>query len=190
MRVAKLSVWSLPYLSKIPFLGPVLFKHVPLVYIAILLLPLVHFVLYRTKWGLNVRSVGEHPHAADSLGVSVYKIRYQTILISGLMSGVGGAFLSIGQLGTFVDNMVSGRGFIAYTTIVFGKWTPIGTFLGSLLFGFADSLQMRFQSLGINIPGQIFIASPYIITLIILAFYVGQAVMPAASAIPFSREEG
>ena len=190
MRVAKLTVWSIPYLSQIPFLGPVLFKHVPLVYLSLLILPLVHFILYRTKWGLNVRSVGEHPHAADSLGVNVFRIRYQTILIAGLMAGIGGAFLSIGQLGTFVDNMVSGRGFIAYTTIVFGKWTPIGTFLGCLLFGFADSLQMRFQGLGINIPGQIFIATPYIITLIILAFYVGHAVMPAASAKPFSREEG
>lgn len=190
MRVAKLSPWNIPYLSQIPFLGPVLFQHVPLVYLSLFLLPVVQFILYRTKWGLTVRSVGEHPHAADSLGINVFRVRYQTILIAGLMAGLGGAFLSIGQLGTFIDNMVSGRGFIAYTTIVFGKWTPIGTFFGCLLFGFADSLQMRFQSLGINIPSQIFITIPYVITLIILTFYIGRAVMPAASAKPFSREEG
>lgn len=188
LQAPKLTALSIPLLSKIPMIGPILFKQVPIVYIALITLPIISFILFKTEWGLNVRAIGEHPLAADTLGINVFKIRYQTIILAGLMAGVGGAFLSIGQLGSFVDNMASGRGFIAYTAIVFGKWLPGGTYLGCLLFGFADALQMRIQGIGIDIPAQLLIAAPYILTIIVLTFFVGNAKMPTASGTAFKRE--
>lgn len=189
MQVPRLTLWEIPLLNQIPILGPIFFRQMPLVYVALLMLPVVHFVLYSTTWGLNIRAVGEHPHAADTVGINVFWVRYVTIFITGLMAGLGGAFLSIGQLGSFVDNMTAGRGFIAYTAIVFGKWTPVGTFLGCLLFGAADALQLRIQALGLNIPYQALIALPYIVTMIVLVFFVGRATWPAAYGRAFSREE-
>jgi ABC-type uncharacterized transport system permease subunit len=190
MQVPRLSEWDIPLLSQLPIIGPIFFQQMPLAYVGLALLPITQFVLFRTSWGLNIRAVGEHPHAADTLGINVFWVRYVTILYTGLMAGLGGAFLSIGQLGTFVDGMTAGRGFIAYTAIVFGKWTPIGTFLGCLLFGAADALQLRIQALNLGfIPYQALIAMPYILTLLILIFVVGRASWPAAYGLPFRREE-
>lgn len=190
MQVPRLSEWDIPLLSQLPIIGPIFFQQMPIAYLGLALLPITQFVLFRTSWGLNIRAVGEHPHAADTLGINVFWVRYITILYTGLMAGLGGAFLSIGQLGTFVDGMTAGRGFIAYTAIVFGKWTPIGTFLGCLLFGSADALQLRIQALNLGfIPYQALIAMPYILTLLILVFVVGRASWPAAYGQPFRREE-
>lgn len=188
VQAPKLSPLAIPLLSKIPLIGPVLFNQIPIVYLALLLVPAVHLILHRTTWGLNIRAVGDHPHAADTLGINVARVRYQTIFLTGLLSGIAGAFLSIGQLGTFIDNITVGRGFIAYTAIVFGRWTPIGTFLGCLLFGFTDALQMRLQNFGFPIPHQFFIAVPYILTVVLLATIVSKHKMPAASGKPFRRE--
>lgn len=189
LQAPTLKPLAIPLLSKIPILGPILFNQLPIVYLALLMLPIVHFVLYKTTWGLNVRAVGDHPHAADTLGISVVRVRYQAIVITGLLGGIAGAFLSIGQLGTFIDNITGGRGFIAYCAIVFGRWTPIGAFLGSLLFGFADALQMRLQNFESVIPHQFYIAVPYILTVVLLATVVGKHRMPAASGKAFRREE-
>ena len=188
IQVASLSEWRIPLLADIPFIGPILFDQLPLVYLAFLLVPVVWFVLYRTTWGLKIRAVGEHPHAADTVGISVIKIRYMTLLFTGASSGLAGAFLSIGQLNSFQENMSAGRGFIAYTAIVFGKWEPVGILLGTLLFGVADALQLRIQALNLNVPYQFLVASPYVMTLIVLILFVGKATWPAAYGEPFKRE--
>lgn len=190
VRVPKLQPFAIPLLSNIPVVGPIFFRQLPIVYIAYLLVPLIWFILFKTTWGLKIRSVGEHPHAADTVGISVYKVRFATLVVAGVLSGMAGAFLSIGQIGQFMEGMTGGRGYIAYTAIVFGKWSPVGTMLGSLLFGVADAFQLRLQALGIKaIPYQALVALPYIATLVIVIFFVGKAVWPAASGLAFSREE-
>jgi simple sugar transport system ATP-binding protein/simple sugar transport system permease protein len=187
-------IWNIPLLNDIPFIGPLIFSHLPLVYVAFLLVPLASFVFYWTTWGLSVRAVGEHPRAADTLGVKVPLVRYLCILWSGMMAAVGGVVLSIGFNSTFIEGMTAGRGFIAFSAIVFGKWTPLGTMLASLLFGFADAFQLRIQSgilapLGIlEIPYQFPVMLPYMVTLVAL-FFTGRMHWPAAAAIPYKREE-
>ncbi len=189
ITVPKLAAWKVPLLGDIPFIGQVFFNQLPLVYLGYLLIPLIWYILYRTTWGLKIRAVGEHPHAAETVGISVAKVRYLTIIFSGMMSGLAGAFLSIGLLGSFQENMTAGRGFIAYTAIVFGKWQPIGVALGTLLFGAADALQLRIQAIDPRIPYQALIAFPYIVTLIALMAVVGRASWPASSGTPYKREE-
>jgi ABC-type uncharacterized transport system permease subunit len=190
IRVPSLPVWKVPLLGDIPFIGPVFFNQIPLVYLGYLMVPVVWYVLFRTTWGLQVRAVGEHPHAADTVGISVAKVRYLTLLFSGAMSGLSGAFLSIGLLGSFMENMTAGRGFIAYTAIVFGKWQPVGVALGTVLFGAADALQLRIQAINPHIPYQFLVMLPYVVTMIALISVVGRASWPASSGIPFKREEG
>ncbi len=190
--------WSIPLLSDIPFVGHLFFSHLPLVYLAFLLVPLAHFVFYRTTWGLSVRAIGEHPRAADTLGVNVPLVRYLCVIWSGMLAAAGGVVLSIGYNSTFIENMTAGRGFIAFSAIVFGKWTAIGTLLASLLFGFADAFQLRIQSgilapffnlLGIQeIPYQFPVMLPYVVTLVAL-FFTGKMYWPAAAALPYKREE-
>jgi len=191
--------WKIPILGDIPIIGPIFFNHLPLVYVAFLLVPLAHFVMNRTTWGLSIRSVGEHPRAADTLGVRVHLVRYLTLFWAGAMAAAGGVVLSIGHNSTFIENMVAGRGFIAFSAIIFGKWTAIGTMFASLLFGFADALQLRFQAgilapifntIGIEeIPYQLLVMLPYVVTLVAL-FFIGKTHWPAAAAIPYNREEG
>ncbi len=190
IKVPSLPDWKIPLLGNIPFIGPVFFDHLPLVYLGYIMVPLVYYILYHTTWGLKIRAVGDHPHAADTVGISVAKVRYLTIIFSGAMSGMAGAYLSIGLLGSFMENMTAGRGFIAYTAIVFGKWQPVGVALGTLLFGAADALQLRIQAIDPNIPYQFLIAFPYIVTLIALISVVGKASWPASYGNPFKREEG
>lgn len=187
--VPGLQPWKIPLLGDIPIIGDIFFNHLPLVYVAYVSVPLVWFILYRTSWGLKIRAVGEHPHAADTVGVSVYKVRYLTLAFAGMMSGLAGAYLSIGMLNSFMENMTGGRGFIAYVAIVFGKWEPLGVALGTLLFGAADALQLRMQTLGLNVPYQLLVAFPYIITMIVLILVGGRAMWPAASGRAFKREE-
>lgn len=187
--VPSLPIWKIPLLGDIPFIGPVFFNQLPLVYLGYILVPLVWYILFRTTWGLQIRAVGEHPHAADTVGISVAKVRYIAILFSGAMSGLAGAFLSIGLLGSFMENMTAGRGFIAYTAIVFGKWQPVGVALGTLVFGAADALQLRIQSITPLIPYQFLIMLPYVVTMIALISVVGRASWPASYGTPFKREE-
>ena len=189
IKVPSMEVWKIPLLGDIPVIGEIFFSHLPLVYFAFLIVPLIWFVLYRTTWGLKIRAVGEHPHAADTVGISVVRVRYLSLAVTGMMSGLAGAFLSIGQLNMFQENMSAGRGFIAYTAIVFGKWEPLGVFLGTLLFGLADALQLRIQALNLDIPYQFLVAFPYVVTLVVLVIFVGKASWPAASGLPFKREE-
>ncbi len=181
--------YAIPVLSKIPILGDVLFNQIPLVYIAILLVPVCWYIVYKTPFGLNLRAVGEHPRAADSLGISVVKMRYIATFLSGLLGGLGGAFLSIGHLSVFMEKMTSGRGYVAWSTVTVGKWNPFGIFGASLMFGAAEALQLRLQGIGIVIPNQFFLMLPYVLTMLVLAGVVGKTVAPASMGKPFDKED-
>jgi ABC-type uncharacterized transport system permease subunit len=178
---------AVPFLSKIPYVGPVLFNHTAPVYIAFILIPLSYILLYKTTFGLKLRSVGEYPKAADSLGINVTKMRYIACSFCGGLAGMGGAYLSIAYMNRFLDNMVSGRGFIALAVVIFGKWKPKGIMWACLLFAFSDAFQLRLQALGFKIPYQFLIMLPYLLTLIALAGIIGKTVGPAANGQSYVR---
>src|SRR5512141_475970 len=180
---------NIPVLSAIPGLGPIFFQQSVLVYGAYLLVPLAWFVLNKTTLGLKIRSVGENPDAADSLGVSVAKVRYFTIILGGALSGIAGASLSISLLNVFQENMTSGLGFIAVALVYFGAWRPVGVLIGALLFSMVNSLQLWIQVLGIPIPSDIAVMMPYVLTIIVLVVSVSRVRAPSALTRPFEREE-
>lgn len=181
---------SFDWLGKIPVIGTIFNNHSPLVWLALFSIAAAHFVLFKTTFGLRVRAVGEHPEAADTVGISVKKIRYICVVISGLMAGIGGATLSLGLLDLFTENMTAGRGFIALAAVIFGKWTPIGAFLATLLFGIADAMQMLAQTLQITfLPREFWLMLPYILTLLALAGFIGRSTPPAASGESYDKDE-
>ncbi len=180
---------NIPVLSAIPGLGDIFFKQSLLVYGAYLLIPLAWFVLNKTTLGLKIRSVGENPDAADSLGVSVVRVRYFTIILGGALSGIAGASLSISLLNVFQQNMTSGLGFIAVALVYFGAWRPVGVLVGALLFSMVNSLQLWIQVLGIPIPSDIAVMMPYVLTIIVLVVSVSRVRAPSALTRPFEREE-
>ena len=177
---------ALPIVKDIPVLGAILGNHSPLVYLMPVITLLSYYLLFKTPFGLRVRAVGEHPTAADTAGIDVYRIKYICIILSGMLAGLGGAFLSLSHLNLFTRGMTGGRGFIAMAAMIFGKWMPFGVFLSGLLFGFADALQMRLQSLGI-LPPQIILMIPYLLTVAILAGVVGKATAPSDYK-PYKKE--
>lgn len=179
----------LPILSDIPILGDTLFSGKPIFYTMFLLIIGTHIVLFFTRWGLRTRAVGENPHAADTLGIQVNRIRWRNVIIGGLIAGLAGAWFSIEEAGSFNDNMTNGTGFIALAAMIFGKWTPFGAFGGALLFGFADALGTRFQIIGVAVPPQFLQMVPYIVTLIVLAGLVGRAIPPKAIGQPYQKEK-
>lgn len=178
---------SIPILSEIPVLGPTLFANNIIVYLMLLLVLLMHITLFYTPWGLRTRAVGEHPKAADTLGINVYFIRYINVIIGGMIAGLGGAYFTIGSVGRFDELMTAGKGFIGLAATIFGKWNPIGAFASSLIFGFADSLQVKLQILRIPIPSEFLLMAPYIVTMIILTGVVGRAIPPAADGQPYEK---
>jgi simple sugar transport system permease protein len=178
---------AIPLLSDIPIIGEAVFNQVGLVYIGLLLVPLIFYFLKLTTIGLKIRSVGEHPEAADTAGINVFKVRYGTIIGGSILVGIGGAYLSLGQLNMFSEDMVSGRGFIALAAVIFGKWNPWGALGAALLFGFGDALQIRLQATGSDIPYQFLLMLPYLLTVAALAGLVGRATPPAASGRPYTK---
>ncbi len=186
--VNRLPVWKIPLISEIPYLGPILGVHPPLVYASFALVFALHYLLFKTRWGLRVRAVGENPEAADTLGINVFRIRYVCVILSGVFAGAGGAFLSIAQLGMFHELMSNGRGFIALAAMIFGKWRPVGAMLACLLFGFADAFQQNLQSIAMVIPSQFYLMLPFILTMAVLAGFVGKSTPPAADGIPYEKE--
>ncbi len=178
----------IPFLSDLPGLGEIFFSHNVLVYGAYLLVPLAWFVLNKTTLGLKIRAVGENPDAADSLGVSVSRVRYFTIILGGILSGVAGASLSIALLNVFQQNMTSGLGFIAVALVYFGAWTPTGVLGGALLFSFITALQMWMQVKSVPIPSDIAVMLPYVVTILVLAAAASRVRAPSALSKPFERE--
>lgn len=184
----------LSFLEKIPFIGEKFFGGLtPFVYLAFIAVGISYFVLFKTSFGLRIRAVGEHPRAADTVGVDVYKIRYYCVLISGALAGIAGASLTLGYTPIFREHMVSGRGFIALAAMVFGKWHPVGAMGACLFFGLLDAIAINGTMLagliGIEIPTQILHMIPYIATILALAGVVGKAVGPAASGDPYEKGE-
>jgi general nucleoside transport system permease protein len=184
---AVLPLWSLPALADLPVLGPLFFRHQPLVYTMVVLVLTVHLLLFYTPWGLRTRAVGEHPHAAATLGVDVVAMRLCNVIAGGMIAGLGGAWFSLETVGNFEDLMTNGKGFIALAAMIFGKWKPLGALGGALLFGFADALQIKLQIAGVRVPYQLLGMTPYVITMVVLAGVIGRTVPPAASGIPYEK---
>jgi simple sugar transport system permease protein len=177
-------------LSQIPVLGEILFHHNLLVYGAFFLTPLAWWVLYKTTWGLSIRAVGQNPQAADALGVSVSRVRYATVTLGGVLAGMAGASLSIALLNVFQEGITNGQGFIAVALVYFGSWTPWGVLIGALLFSLVNALQLWVQVLGLNLPADVAVMLPYLLTIVALAIPFRRAQAPAALTKPFERGQG
>jgi general nucleoside transport system permease protein len=178
----------IPLLVKIPILGPVVFENNIIVYIMLILVVITFVLLFYTRWGLRTRAVGEHPKAADTLGINVYMMRYVNVILGGLIAGIGGAYFTIGSVGRFDKIMTAGKGFIGLAAMIFGNWNPIGALGSSLIFGFADSLQVKMQILKTPIPSEFLQMAPYIVTIIVLAGLVGRVHPPAADGTPYVKQ--
>jgi simple sugar transport system permease protein len=182
------SNWKIPLLSKIPIVGPVLFDQNFFVYLAGILLVTVNVGLFRTRWGLRVRAVGEHPRAAETVGLRVIRTRYSNVIIGGALAGIGGASFTIGSIGEFTTDMSAGLGFVALAAMIFGRWRPYGALGAALLFGFAESLQGVLGVLNVGIPAPFLSMAPYVITIAVVCGLVGRVRPPAADGKPYSRE--
>ena len=186
---------SIPVLADIPIIGPILFQNQPTVYIMLILLIIVNYVVFFTPWGLRMRACGEHPRAADTVGVHVNRMRYISVILGGLIAGIGGAYFSLGVVGTFEDGMTRGQGFVALAAMIFGNWNPFGAFMAALLFGFANALQVKMQIIqpilpfiDQPIPHQFLQMAPYLLTIIVVAGVVGRARPPAAEGKPYEKQ--
>ena len=177
----------IPILSQIPILGPALFENNIVVYLMLAIVVVMHIVLFYTPWGLRTRAVGEHPKAADTLGINVYFMRYVNVIVGGMIAGLGGAYFTIGAVGRFDEGMTAGKGFIGLAAMIFGNWNPLGAFFSSMIFGFADSLQVKLQILSVPIPSAFLLMAPYIVTMIVLTGVIGRSTPPAADGDPYEK---
>lgn len=185
-RVAGFSAVALPGLSSLPLVGPALFDQSVLVYVLYLTVPVCLYVLYRTRFGLRLRATGELPAAVDAAGLSVVRMRYAGVALSGLLAGMGGVYLSMGVLSIFVEGMTGGRGFIALAALIFGRWNPVRAVAATLLFGLADAFVIR--DVIASVPDQFVAMLPYLLTIVALAAFGGRAVAPAALGTPYRKE--
>ena len=185
--LSSLGLSSNTCLSKVPVVGEIFLNHSILVYGAFALAPLAWWVLNKTTWGLNIRAVGQNPQAADSLGVSVARVRYATVTLGGVLAGIAGASLSIALLNLFQEGMTNGQGFIAVALVYFGSWTPFGVLAGALLFSLVNALQLWVQVLGLKVPADVAVMLPYMLTILALAIPFRRALQPAALTKPFER---
>ncbi len=186
--IAAFTPLPLPLLSSIPVLGPAFFNQSLPVYLAFLCVPAAWWVMYKTNLGLDIRAVGEHPLACATVGINVQKVRYATILFSGLMAGFAGTFVSLGSLSFFTENMVSGRGFMAVAAVIFGNFNPVGVLFAALVFGAGEAVMFRLQAAGTEIPFQFLLMVPYVLTILALCGFVGKSQVPAASGEPYNKE--
>lgn len=185
----KLQPIALGPLAEIPLIGPIFFNNPPITYATIILVMVVHYVLFFTKWGLRTRAVGEHPKAADTVGINVFVNRYINVMAGGAIAGLAGAYLTLEAVGSFERMMTNGRGFVALAVMIFGKWTPLGSWGAALLFGFATALQTQLQFGGeLAIPHQFIGMLPYLLTIAVLAGLVGRSRAPAADGVAYEPE--
>jgi simple sugar transport system permease protein len=178
----------IPGLANIPLIGPMFFNTNVFVYLMFILLVVIQVALFSTRWGLRMRSVGEHPRAADTLGIDVIKTRYVAVLLSGVVAGLAGGFFTLGSVGRFNEGMTAGKGFIGLAAMIFGNWRPLGAIGAGFLFGFADAIGSKLLLLGSAIPPQIMATAPYVITMIVLAGFIGKGDVPAADGEPYEKE--
>ena len=179
---------NLPVLSDIPVLGPVLFKQNIFVYFSIFIVIISTYYLFKTAYGLRARAVGEHPKAAETLGISVLKTRFHHVIMGGMIAGFGGAWFTLGSVGRFDEGMTGGRGFIGLAAMIFGRWHPVGALFAALIFGFADSLQQKLAILRTPIPSEFLAMAPYLVTIIVVAGIVGNAKPPQAIGQAYVKE--
>lgn len=177
----RFSDFAIPLLSQIPVIGPVLFNQTAIVYLMYLSVAGVWVLLFKTRWGLRVRAVGEYPQAADTVGIKVYRTRYLSVLMGGALAGLGGAFFTLGEVGAFGKEMTNGAGYIALAALIFGRWNPIYAALAALLFGFSENLQFGLAIIGSSVPSEFLLMLPYALTVVAVAGLVGKVTGPAAS---------
>lgn len=183
----KFPVFQIPLLSKIPVIGPAIFTGSIFLFLGLLLVLALNIALFRTKWGLRTRSVGEHPAAADTVGINVLRVRYRNVLLAGVVAGIGGAYFTLSLVGQFGKNMVNGKGFIALAALIFGRWSPTGALLASLFFGFADKLASYLSGISSPIPSEFLAMLPYLATILAVAGLVGRVRAPAADGRPYVK---
>lgn len=188
-QVTPFPVISIPYLSELPFIGQVLFQNNILVYLAFVLVLVTWFVMERTTFGLRIKMVGEHPRAADAKGINVRLIRNLAVIIGGAYAGAAGAYMSTAYMNLFTDNLVSGQGYMAVAVVIFAKFRPLWAMVGSFVFVLANALQMRLQAIGVEVPNQIMLMLPYVVTIFALVSTSRKAQMPSAYTKPFVRME-
>lgn len=176
---------NIPGLSQIPVLGPLLFQHTVLGYVMLLLVPLMGYLLFKSRWGLRTRAVGEHPKAADTVGINVNATRWRNVLLSGVIAGIGGSFYTIGSVGAFSPQITSGQGYIALAAVIFGGWHPIYSALAALLFGFASNFQTFASQAGSQMPSELLAMVPYVVTVLAVIGFVGKSKAPAADGVPY-----
>jgi len=186
---AVLSEVKIPLLWRIPMIGEALFNQNLFVYIALISLVLTAIFFYKTEWGVNLVAVGEHPQAANSAGLNVVAVRYLACFVNGVLGGLGGASITLGQLGFFMENVTSGRGYIALVVVILGRRNPFGIFAAAMVIGFSQALQFNLQTLGIPIPSQVFSMFPYVVAVIVLCLSIGKSSDPAALGIPYERNK-
>jgi simple sugar transport system permease protein len=177
----------IPVLGQIPVLGPVLFNQTLIVYLMFIAVFAVWFVLFKTRWGLRVRAVGEYPKAADTVGIKVFQMRYTSVIIGGALAGLGGSFFTLGQVGAFGKEMTNGAGYIALAALIFGRWNPIYAAMAALLFGFAQNLQYGLAIIGSDVPSEFLLMLPYALTVVAVAGLVGKVTGPAAAGLPYVK---
>ena len=178
---------QIPVLSKLPIIGPTLFNQTIIVYLMYAFVIFIQIALFKSRWGLRTRAIGELPVAADSVGIDVNRLRFRNVMLAGLVAGTGGAYFTVGAVGPFSQNMTAGAGFIALACLIFGKWTPRGAIIAALFFGFANNLQGNLSIIGVSIPSEFMLMVPYIATIIAVSGVVGRVRAPAADGIPYSR---
>jgi len=178
---------NIPFLSEIPIIGPVLFRQTLIVYLMYVAVIAVYFAIFHTKWGLRLRAVGEHPQAADTVGINVARTRFLNVSLAGAIVGLGGAYFTLGSVGAFGKEMTAGAGFIALAAVIFGRWDPIRATLAALLFGFATNLQSVLSIIGSPVPSEFMLMLPYLVTIFAVAGLVGKSRGPAASGKPYIK---
>ena len=179
---------SVPLLSKIPFIGQIFFVQTIFVYFSFAAVAFLTWALYRTRWGLRTRAAGEYPKAAGTLGVDIIKLRYRNLLVAGAMAGIGGAWWPIGTVGRFDQNITGGRGFIALAAVIFGRWHPVGAFSGALVFALAEAVRLKIGNFDTGIPSEFLLMAPYLVTILVVAGFIGASRAPKAAGQPYDEQ--